>query len=121
MLSPGHTLGLVTYICGDAAFVHDTPMCPDSGTSRVDFSGGSTAQLWGSIQMMLALPSETRLFIGHDYGSEGRDQPAWEATVQQHLNENIHVAEGADRDAWVRRRAERDKMLSLPDRMLTAL
>ncbi|MFG6084138.1 MBL fold metallo-hydrolase [Paracoccus litorisediminis] len=63
MLSPGHTLGSITYVCGDAAFVHDTLMQPDVGTSRSDFPGGSTAELWESIQEILALPDETRLLI----------------------------------------------------------
>ena len=79
MLSPGHTLGSITYVCGDAAFVHDTLMQPDSGTSRADFPGGTTEDLWNSIQVILSLPKDTRLFVGHDYGSEDRDRPEWEA------------------------------------------
>jgi len=69
MLSPGHTLGSISYVCGDAAFVHDTLMQPDSGTARCDFPGGSAADLWESIRAILALPDGTRLFIGHDYGA----------------------------------------------------
>ena len=88
MLSPGHTLGSVTYVCGDAAFTHDTLMQPDVGTSRADFPGGDTAQLWNSIQAILALPPDTRLFVGHDYGTQDRDEPQWEATVAQHKARN---------------------------------
>lgn len=121
MLSPGHTLGSITYICGDAAFVHDTLMMPDAGTSRADFPGGSASQLWDSIQAILSLPDDTRLFIGHDYGAEGRDQPAWEATVAQHKAQNKHVKSGTTKDAYVKTRQERDATLSLPDRMLAAL
>ena len=121
ILSPGHTLGSITYVCGDAAFVHDTLMYPDSGTSRADFPGGSASELWDSIQTILALPEETRLFIGHDYGSDDRDEPAWEATVRQHLAENIHVKAGTPREEWVERRNRRDETLTLPDRMLAAL
>lgn len=121
ILSPGHTLGSITFVCGDAAFVHDTLMYPDSGTSRADFPGGSAAELWQSIQTILSLPEDTRLFVGHDYGSEQRDEPAWEATVRQHLDNNTHVKEGTRREDWIKRREERDRTLSLPDRMLAAL
>ncbi len=121
ILSPGHTLGSITYVCGDAAFVHDTLMYPDSGTARTDFPGGSTSELWNSIQTILSLQEGTRLFVGHDYGSDHRDEPAWEATVRQHLDKNIHVKEGTRREEWIGRRNDKDKTLSLPDRMLAAL
>jgi glyoxylase-like metal-dependent hydrolase (beta-lactamase superfamily II) len=121
MLSPGHTLGSITYVIGDAAFVHDTLMYPDAGTSRADFPGGDAGQLWASIQAILALPAETRLFVGHDYGAEGRDEPQWEATVAEHKARNIHVKDGTGRDAWIARRRSRDATLALPDRMLAAL
>ena len=121
MLSPGHTLGSITYVCGDAAFTHDTLMQPDVGTSRADFPGGDTEQLWDSIQDILALPAETRLFVGHDYGADGRDEPMWEATVAEHKAENQHVRDGTRREDWIERRDERDATLPLPDRMLAAL
>lgn len=121
MLSPGHTLGSITYVCGDAAFVHDTLMQPDVGTSRSDFPGGDTGELWESIQAILALPSETRLFIGHDYGAPGRDEPMWEATVAEHRAENKHVKDGTTREEYIARRQERDATLALPDRILAAL
>jgi len=120
-LSPGHTLGSISYVVGDAAFVHDTLMHPDAGTSRADFPGGDAGQLWDSIQKILALPQETRLFVGHDYGAEGRDEPAWEATVAEHKATNKHVHDGANRDDWIRIRQERDRTLALPERMLAAL
>ncbi len=121
MLSPGHTLGSITYVVGDAAFVHDTLMYPDAGTSRADFPGGDARELWDSIQAILALPPQTRLFVGHDYGTGERDEPLWEATVEEHRARNIHVREGTGRDAWIARREERDATLALPDRMLAAL
>ena len=122
MLSPGHTLGSVSFVVGDdAAFVHDTLMYPDMGTARCDFPGGSAADLWDSVQTILALPKATRLFVGHDYGTEGRDEPMWEATVAEHLASNKHVHRRADRDAWIAARKARDATLSLPDRMLAAL
>ena len=72
MHSPGHTLASVTYVAGDAAFIHDTMFMPDSGTARADFPGGSAARLWQSIQAILSLPDDTRLFTGHDYEPNGR-------------------------------------------------
>lgn len=121
MLSPGHTLGSITYVVGnDAAFVHDTLMYPDSGTSRADFPGGSAHELYQSLQAILALPDETRLFVGHDYCKDGRE-PAWEATVAEQKAENIHLKGGTPEDKYVKLREERDATLALPVRMLHAL
>lgn len=118
--SPGHTLGSITYVVGDAAFVHDTLMFPDTGTSRADFPGGSTEELWSSIQRILSLPDDTRLFIGHDYCGEERDEPMWEATVAEQKSGNVHLA-NTSMEEYLTLRRERDKTLSLPDRMLAAL
>ncbi len=121
MLSPGHTLGSITYVVGeDAAFVHDTLMFPDSGSSRADFPGGDAATLYRSIQAILALPPQTRLFVGHDYCKDGR-APKWEATVAEQRRANIHVKDGVTQEQFVKLRTERDKTLALPDRMLHAL
>ena len=122
MLSPGHTLGSITYVVGDdAAFVHDTFMQPDAGTSRADFPGGTAADLWQSLQDILALPDQTRLFIGHDYGTQYRDEPAWESTVAEQRRHNTHLGGGVTRDDYIAKREARDKTLSLPDRMLHVL
>ena len=121
MLSPGHTLGSVTYVIGDAAFVHDTFMQPDAGTARADFPGGSAETLYDSLMAILDLPDETRLFVGHDYGGKGRTQPAWEATVAEHRRDNVHVGGGVARADYVALRERRDATLPLPDRMLAAL
>ncbi len=121
MLSPGHTLGSITYVCGDAAFVHDTLMQPDAGTSRSDFPGGDTGALWDTIQDILALPAQTRLNVGHDYGTKERKEPQWEATVAEHKARNIHVKDGTKREDWIERRKKRDATLALPDRILAAL
>jgi len=123
MLSPGHTLGSITYVVGrDAAFVHDTFMHVDVGTSRADFPGGSSSMLYDSLQAILALPDETRLFVGHDYPPVGeRQDPAWEATVAAHKRDNPHVGGGVSRDAFMKVRDDRDATLGLPDRILYAL
>ncbi len=121
MLSAGHTLGSITYVVGDdAAFVHDTLMVPDSGSSRADFPGGDAATLYRSIQAILALPPATRLFVGHDYCKDGRE-PKWEATVAEHKKKNIHVHDGVSEAQFVKLRTERDQTLALPNRMLHAL
>lgn len=122
MLSPGHTLGSITYLVGkDAAFVHDTFMQPDAGTARADFPGGTAADLYASLQDILALPDDTRLFIGHDYGSDYRKTPTWESTVAEQRRHNIHVGGGTGKAAYTDLREARDKTLSLPDRMLHVL
>jgi glyoxylase-like metal-dependent hydrolase (beta-lactamase superfamily II) len=121
ILSPGHTLASITYLVGDdAAFVHDTLMYPDSGTSRADFPGGDAAVLYQSIQTILMLPSSTRLFVGHDYCKGGRE-PQWEASVARHRRENIHVKDGISQMEFVKLRSERDRTLPLPARILHAL
>ena len=120
ILSPGHTLGSITYKIGDAAFIHDTLMHPDSGSSRCDFPGGSAEDLWNSIQRIFAMPDDTRLFVGHDYCAGGRD-PAWESTVAEQRADNTHVGGGVTREAFLDLRTTRDATLKLPDRMLAAL
>lgn len=121
MASPGHTLASVSYRCGDAVFAHDTLMQPDAGTARTDFPGGSAEALWDSIAAILALPPETRVFVGHDYGTRTRCHPEWEARVADHRAHNIHVGAGAARAEWIARRRQRDATLALPERMLVAL
>lgn len=119
MFSPGHTMASVTYIACDAAFVHDTLMMPDSGTSRADFPGGSSSALYDSLQRILALPPKTRLYIGHDYAP---NRPAaCMATVAEHRAANIHLADAPDQAAFQARRDARDATLALPKLMLAAL
>jgi len=121
MLSPGHTLASVTLVAGsDAALIHDTLMQPDSGTSRADFPGADVASLYRSIRTILALPGETRLFVGHDYCHDGRE-PEWESTVAVQKASNIHVHDGVTEAEFVKLRSERDHTLPLPERMLHAL
>lgn len=120
LFSPGHTLASISYVFGDVAFIHDTLMMPDSGTSRADFPGGNPHALYRSIREILDLPGETALFVGHDYGKDGRE-PLCKATVAQHRAENIHVKDGIDEEAFVKTRTERDSTLPLPGLMLAAL
>jgi glyoxylase-like metal-dependent hydrolase (beta-lactamase superfamily II) len=120
MFSPGHTLASITYVAGDAAFVHDTLMMPDSGSSRADFPGGSSKALYDSIQAILALPDSTRVFVGHDYAPDGRDA-ACETTVAVHKASNIHFQDDPSEDAYRAVRDARDQTLPLPKLMLAAL
>lgn len=120
MLSPGHTLASITYVVRDAAFVHDTLMVPDSGTSRADFPGGDAHALWRSIRAILELPPETATYVGHDYGKDDRDVIG-RSTVADHRRDNIHVHDGIDEAEFVAAREQRDASLPLPDLMLAAL
>lgn len=120
MFSPGHTLASITYVIGDAAFVHDTLFMPDSGTARADFPGGSARVLWDSIQAILALPDETRLFTGHDYQPDGRE-PLWESTVAEQKAGNIHMARCTTEEAFVAVREARDRSLAMPKLILQSL
>lgn len=117
--SPGHTLASISYVIGDAAFIHDTLFMPDSGSARADFPGGSAADLWRSIQAILALPDETRLFTGHDYCQGGREA-RWESTVAEQKTTNPHVAGKTEAD-FIRLREARDRTLPMPKLILHAL
>ena len=120
MLSPGHTLASITYVIGDAAFVHDTLFMPDSGTARADFPGGNSDALWTSIQAILALPEQTRIFTGHDYQPNGRP-PRWESTVVEQKATNTHMSKFKTREQFVAARDARDRTLPMPKLILHAL
>ncbi len=120
MFSPGHTLASITYVIGDAAFVHDTLFMPDSGTARADFPGGSAKVLWKSIQDILALPDQTRIFTGHDYQPGGRE-PMWESTVAEQKAKNTHMSVYKTEAEFVAAREARDTTLAMPKLILHAL
>ncbi|MFO7857183.1 MAG: MBL fold metallo-hydrolase [Paracoccaceae bacterium] len=119
--TPGHTPACLTYVIGDAAFVGDTIFQPDFGTARCDFPGGSAEQLWESIQKILSLPDETRIFTCHDYKAPGRDEFAWESTVGEQKAKNVHVGEGRSADDFVKMRTERDAKLGMPRLILPSI
>lgn len=120
IFTPGHTLASIAYRVGDTAFIHDTLFIPDSGTARADFPGGSAQALWRSIQRIMALPDETRLFTGHDYQPGGRD-PAWESTVAQQRAENKHLTGTGGEAAFIALREGRDHDLPMPKLILHSL
>ena len=119
MATPGHTPACVTYVVGDAAFIGDTLFAPDYGTARCDFPGGDARTLYRSIQRILALPPETRLYQCHDYPPDGRE-PRPDATVAEQRAKNVHLA-GKSEDAFVTLREGRDKHLEMPPLMLPAV
>ncbi len=119
--TPGHTPACVSYRIGDAVFVGDTLFMPDYGTARADFPGGDAATLYRSIRRLLDLPSETRVFVGHDYATPGRSTPAWETTVAAERAANVHVRDGVDEAAYVAMRTARDATLAAPVLILPSL
>jgi len=121
MMTPGHTPACAVYIIGDAVFTGDTLFMPDSGTARCDFPKGSAEQLYDSIQKILSLPDETRVFINHDYGAGGKRDCAWETTVAEEKKSNIHVGGGKSREEFVKMRTERDATLSMPRLILPSI
>ncbi len=114
MHTPGHTPACVTYCMGDAAFVGDTLFMPDFGTARADFPGGDARQLYQSIQRLLQLPDETRLFLCHDYKVADRDEYCWETTVKVQRECNIHVGGDKTEREFVAFRTKRDSQLAIP-------
>jgi len=121
MHTPGHTPACVTYVFGDAVFVGDTLFMPDYGTARCDFPGGDAAVLFDSIQKIFALPPETRLFMCHDYKAPGRDEFAWETTVAEQRDNNVHLQAGTTKDEFVAFRNGRDETLGVPKLILPSL
>lgn len=119
--TPGHTPACVTFVIGDAVFVGDTLFMPDYGTARSDFPGGSAEALYASIRKILALPPETRMFVGHDYLPEGRSDYRWETTVAEQRRANVHIHDGVSEADFVNLRRERDAALLPPALILPSL
>jgi len=119
--TPGHTPACMTYVIGDAAFVGDTLFMPDFGTARCDFPGGSSENLFSSIQKILSLPDATRIFVGHDYKAPGREHYAWETTVGEQKKKNIHIKSGKSKEDFVKLRDERDAKLAMPKLIVPSL
>ncbi|SMO77334.1 MBL fold metallo-hydrolase [Ruegeria faecimaris] len=119
--TPGHTPACMTYVIGDAAFVGDTLFMPDFGTARCDFPGGSSGDLYNSIQRILSLPDATRIFVGHDYKAPGRDEFAWETTVEEQKSLNVHIGQGRPIEEFVEMRDARDATLAMPRLILPSL
>lgn len=120
MSTPGHTPACMTHVIGDATFVGDTLFMPDGGSARADFPGGDARILYQSIQRVLSLPAQMRLFMCHDYGPNGRDI-RWETTVAEQIAHNIHVGHGITADEFVAMRQARDATLDMPRLIIPSL
>jgi glyoxylase-like metal-dependent hydrolase (beta-lactamase superfamily II) len=120
LYTPGHTPACMTHVIGDAAFVGDTLFMPDGGSARADFPGGNARDLYRSIRRILSLPNETRLFMCHDYGPNGREI-RWETTVAEQHAHNIHVHDGITEDEFVATREARDRTLQMPKLIIPSL
>ncbi len=121
MHTPGHTPACKTFVIGDAAFVGDTLFMPDFGTARCDFPGGDAAVLYQSIQKIFSLPADTRLFMCHDYKAKGRDEYAWETSVAEQREKNVHIHDGVSEDEFVTFRKGRDAELGVPKLILPSI
>ena len=120
MSTPGHTPACMVHVVGNAAFTGDTLFMPDGGSARADFPGGDAGVLYDSIQKVLSLPDEMRLFICHDYGPGGREI-SWETTVGEEKKSNIHVGGGKTREEFIKFRTERDAQLAMPKLIIPSL
>lgn len=119
--TPGHTPADVSYLIGDALFVGDTIFMPDYGTARCDFPGGSAELLFDSIRHLYTLPSETRVFLCHDYLPKTRSDYRWETTIGGQRQGNIHVAEHIEKDVFVQMRETRDGALGMPKLIIPSI
>ena len=118
---PGHTPADVAYRVGDDVFVGDTIFMHDYGTARADFPGGDAGQLYRSIQRLLSLPPQTRLWMCHDYKAPGRDAYAWQSTVGDQRAHNPHVKDGSTEAGFVALRTARDRTLAAPMLLLPSI
>ena len=118
--TPGHTNDSVSYRIGSDVFVGDSLFMPDYGTARCDFPGGDPERLYDSIQRILSLPDDTRLFMCHDYRPNGREL-RWVSTVGEQRASNIHVGSGTSRHDFVAMRRQRDSKLEPPALIVPAI
>jgi len=118
MHTPGHTPACLTYLIGDMAFVGDTMFMPDYGTARCDFPGGSAEDLWDSMQKILALPDDTKIYVGHDYGTKDR-YPVLTGTTVKEQKQNVGLK--PTKEEFVKWRNERDSQLNMPKLIIPSL
>ena len=119
--TPGHTPACMSHLIGDSLFVGDTLFMPDSGTARCDFPGGDAQILYRSIHKLFDLPNETRAFMCHDYKAAGRDEFAWESTISEQKEKNIHVNRSINEREFIEMRTVRDAKLSMPKLLLPSV
>ena len=120
MLVPGHTPADIAYLVDGAVFVGDTLFMPDVGTARADFPGGDARTLYRSTRRLLELPADTRMYVCHDYPPKGREA-AWQTTVGEQRERNVHVRDGITEEGFVATRQARDATLEAPTLLLPSL
>ena len=120
MLVPGHTPADMAYLIDGSVFVGDTLFMPDVGSARADFPGGDARQLYGSMRRLLDLPTDTTMYVCHDYPPESRP-PRWQTTVAEQRAHNIHVHDGIDEVEFVSMRQARDATLEVPTLILPSI
>jgi glyoxylase-like metal-dependent hydrolase (beta-lactamase superfamily II) len=118
---PGHTPACLAYVIGDSLFPGDTLFMPDYGTARCDFPGGDARTLFRSIQRLVSLPDQARMFLCHDYKAPGRDAYEWETSVGEQRRTNVHAREGVGEEDFVAMRNARDENLAMPKLMLPSV
>jgi glyoxylase-like metal-dependent hydrolase (beta-lactamase superfamily II) len=118
---PGHTPADMAYVIGDALFTGDTMFMPDYGSARADFPGGDARQLYRSVNRLLELPDETRVFLCHDYKAPNREKYVWETTILAERTGNVHFHEGVSEDEFVEMRNQRDATLAMPKLILPSI
>ena len=118
---PGHTPADMAYVIGDALFTGDTMFMPDYGSARADFPGGDARQLYRSVERLLQLPDETRVFLCHDYKAPNREEYVWETTILAERTGNVHFHEGVGEDEFVEMRTQRDATLAMPKLILPSI
>ncbi|SBS27459.1 putative metallo-hydrolase [Marinomonas spartinae] len=120
MHTPGHTPACFTHVLGNAVFVGDTLFMPDAGTARADFPGGDAGTLYDSIQKILALPEDYRIYMCHDYCPNGRELE-YQTDIKTQRAHNIHVKQDINKATFVQLREGRDKTLAMPRLILPSL
>ena len=120
LLVPGHTPADMAYLVDGCVFVGDTLFMPDVGSARADFPGGDAHQLYASMRRLLDLPSNTTMYVCHDYPPASR-QPKWQTTVAEQRAHNIHIRDGFSKDAFVAMRTARDATLDAPTLILPSI
>jgi glyoxylase-like metal-dependent hydrolase (beta-lactamase superfamily II) len=118
--TPGHTNDSVSYRIGSDVFIGDSLFMPDYGTARCDFPGGDAERLYDSIQHLLDLPGDTKLYMCHDYLPGGREL-LFVSTVDEQRACNIHVKQGISKADFVAMRTERDASLNAPALIVPAI
>lgn len=90
--TPGHTPGGICFLTEGNLFTGDTLFVGDSG--RTDLPGGHRPTLGASIRKLMALPADTVVWPGHDYGPTPSSTLRWEKRNNVNAREYGYYEEG---------------------------